>query len=40
MNRAYLDAVRLLLAIAPSIFRQPGFALKGGTIQLPIQIED
>jgi hypothetical protein len=31
MNRAYLDAVRLLLAVAPSIFRQPGFALKGGT---------
>lgn len=31
MNQAYLDAVRLLLAIAPSIFRQPGFALKGGT---------
>ncbi len=31
MNRAYLDAVRLLLAVAPVIFRQPGFALKGGT---------
>lgn len=31
MNRAYLDAVRLLLAVAPSIFRKPGFALKGGT---------
>jgi Nucleotidyl transferase AbiEii toxin, Type IV TA system len=31
MNRAYLDAARLLLAVAPSIFRQPGFALKGGT---------
>ena len=31
MNRAYLDAVRLLLAVAPTIFRQPGFALKGGT---------
>jgi predicted nucleotidyltransferase component of viral defense system len=31
VNRAYLDAVRLLLAVAPSIFRQPGFALKGGT---------
>jgi predicted nucleotidyltransferase component of viral defense system len=31
MNRAYLDAVRLLLAVAPSIFRQAGFALKGGT---------
>ena len=31
MNRAYLDAVRLLLAVAPSIFQRPGFALKGGT---------
>lgn len=31
MNRAYLDSVRLLLAVAPSIFRQSGFALKGGT---------
>ena len=31
MNRTYLDAVRLLLAVAPVIFRQPGFALKGGT---------
>jgi hypothetical protein len=31
MNRTYLDAVRLLLAVAPTIFRQPGFALKGGT---------
>ena len=31
MNRAYLDAVRLLLAVAPVIFRKPTFALKGGT---------
>ena len=31
MNRAYLDAVRLLLAVAPVIFRKPSFALKGGT---------
>ena len=31
MNQAYFDAVRLLLAVAPSIFRDPGFALKGGT---------
>ena len=31
MNRAYLDAVRLLLDAAPPIFQQPGFALKGGT---------
>jgi predicted nucleotidyltransferase component of viral defense system len=31
MNQDYLAAVRLLLAAAPSIFRRPGFALKGGT---------
>ena len=31
MNQAYLDAVRLLLAAAPVIFRKPTFALKGGT---------
>jgi Nucleotidyl transferase AbiEii toxin, Type IV TA system len=31
MNQSYLDAVRLLLAVAPSIFRQSAFALKGGT---------
>ena len=31
MNPAYLDAVRLLLAVAPVIFRKPTFALKGGT---------
>ena len=31
MNRAYLDAVRLLLAVAPVIFQKPTFALKGGT---------
>lgn len=31
MNRTYLDAVRLLLAAAPTIFQEPGFALKGGT---------
>ena len=31
MNRSYLDAVRLLLAVAPVIFRKPTFALKGGT---------
>ncbi len=31
MNRAYLDTVRLLLSVAPVIFRNPGFALKGGT---------
>ncbi len=31
MNQAYLDAVRLLLAVAPSLFREARFALKGGT---------
>lgn len=31
MNQAYLDAVRLLLAVAPVIFRKATFALKGGT---------
>jgi len=31
MNPAYLDAVRLLLAVAPVIFRKSTFALKGGT---------
>jgi len=38
MNRAYLDAVKLLLAVAPVIFRKPTFALKGGTaINLLVQ---
>lgn len=31
MNQEYVDTVRLLLAIAPEIFRSPRFALKGGT---------
>lgn len=31
MNRAYLDSVRLLLDVAPEVFRDPIFALKGGT---------
>ena len=31
MNRACLNAVRLLLAAAPVVFRDPLFALKGGT---------
>lgn len=31
MNKAYLDSVRLLLAAAPTVFRDPIFALKGGT---------
>jgi hypothetical protein len=31
MNTNYLDAVRLLLAVAPAVFRDPLFALKGGT---------
>ncbi len=31
MNEDYVDTVRLLLAIAPAVFRPPRFALKGGT---------
>lgn len=31
MNQAYVDTVRLLLAIAPSIFQSEYFAMKGGT---------
>ncbi len=31
MDRQYVDAVRLLLAVAPMIFESPRFALKGGT---------
>lgn len=31
MNRAYLDSVRLLLDVAPDVFHEPVFALKGGT---------
>jgi predicted nucleotidyltransferase component of viral defense system len=31
MDKAYVDTVRLLLEIAPHVFRAPRFALKGGT---------
>ncbi|MDA8254052.1 MAG: nucleotidyl transferase AbiEii/AbiGii toxin family protein [Betaproteobacteria bacterium] len=31
MDRQYVDAVRLLLTVAPVIFESPRFALKGGT---------
>ena len=31
MNQTYINAVRLLLAVAPVVFRKPLFALKGGT---------
>jgi hypothetical protein len=31
MNRAYIDSVRLLLEVAPDVFREGIFALKGGT---------
>lgn len=31
MNQAYVDTVRLLLTIAPSVFASQYFALKGGT---------
>ena len=31
MKKEYLDVVRLLVRVAPAIFAEPGFALKGGT---------
>lgn len=31
VNEQYINTVRLLLAIAPAIFRSPRFAMKGGT---------
>lgn len=31
MKKEYLDVVRLLIRVAPVIFAEPGFALKGGT---------
>jgi nucleotidyltransferase AbiEii toxin of type IV toxin-antitoxin system len=31
VNEQYVDTVRLLLTIAPAVFRSPRFALKGGT---------
>lgn len=31
MNQSYLDTVRLLLDVAPAVFRTPNFAIKGGT---------
>lgn len=31
MDKRYVDAVRLLLNVAPDAFAEPGFALKGGT---------
>jgi hypothetical protein len=31
MDRQYVEAVRLLLTVAPVIFESPRFALKGGT---------
>jgi hypothetical protein len=31
MNQDYVDTVRLLLAVAPAVFRPSRFALKGGT---------
>ena len=31
MNQAYIDTVRLLLAIAPAVFASGRFAMKGGT---------
>jgi hypothetical protein len=31
MNQDYVDTVRLVLAVAPEVFRPPRFALKGET---------
>ena len=31
MEKRYIDTVRLLLEVAPVIFEEPGFAIKGGT---------
>jgi hypothetical protein len=31
MNQTYINAVRLLLVVAPVVCRKPLFALKGGT---------
>lgn len=31
MDKAYADTVRLLLNVAPDVFRNPAFAMKGGT---------
>jgi predicted nucleotidyltransferase component of viral defense system len=31
MDQEYVDTVRLLLAIAPAVFKSPRFALEGGT---------
>jgi hypothetical protein len=31
MNRTYLDTARMLVQVAPLVFRDSPFALKGGT---------
>jgi hypothetical protein len=31
LNQEYVDTVRLLLSVAPTVFQSPHFALKGGT---------
>lgn len=31
MDKTYVDTVRLMLGIAPHVFQQPLFAMKGGT---------
>jgi hypothetical protein len=36
MNQDYLDSVRLLLDTDPDVFRNPLFALKGGTVINPL----
>ena len=31
MEKHYIDTVRQLLDVAPTVFEEPGFAIKGGT---------
>lgn len=31
MDKAYVDTVRLLFEVAPMVFEEPDFAIKGGT---------
>jgi predicted nucleotidyltransferase component of viral defense system len=31
MDRAYIETARLMLLVAPQVFRAPDFAMKGGT---------
>ena len=35
MDRSYADTLRLLLSVAPIVFEEPAFAMKGGTALNP-----